>query len=95
MLIFGAFSRYVLKEEQEKAECLASGKDWEIERLRNVGVDEADAAEKRRKGKTNPDTGFASFEQATFRKYNGLAKQIKPDMQQVLVAYSIYIYCIF
>jgi len=75
-------AEYVLKEEQEKAECVAAGKDWEIERLRNVGVDEADAAEKRRKGKTNPDTGFASFEQATFRKYNGLAKQIKPDMQQ-------------
>merc|ERR1712025_155340 len=29
----------------------------------------------------NPDEGFSSFEQATFRKYAGLTKQIKPDME--------------
>jgi len=75
-------AEYILKEEEEKAACIAAGKDWEIEKLRNVGVDEADAAEKRKKNKRNNDEGFSSFEQATFRKYNGLVGQIKPDMQQ-------------
>merc|ERR1711915_254521 len=59
-------AEYILKEEALKAECEASGKNWEIE--------------KRRKSKMNPDEGFSSFEQATFRKYAGLTKQIKPDM---------------
>jgi hypothetical protein len=49
--------------------------------LRHIGADEAEAIDKRKRGKQNPDSGFSSFEQATFRKYTGLAKQIKPDME--------------
>lgn len=74
-------AEYILKEEELKAACLAEGKDWEIEKLRHIGADEAEAIDKRKKGKQNPDSGFSSFEQATFRKYTGLAKQIKPDME--------------
>merc|ERR1712098_568010 len=70
----------VLQEEALKAECDAKGKDWEIEKLRNLGADEADALDRRKKSKQNPDEGFSSYEQATFRKYSGLTKQIKPDM---------------
>jgi len=73
-------AEYVLQEEALKAECDAQGKDWEIEKLRNLGADEADALDKRKKSKQNPDEGFSSYEQATFRKYSGLTKQIKPDM---------------
>jgi len=75
-------AEYILKEEEEKAACIAAGKDWEIEKLRNVGVDEADTADKRKKNKLNKDEGFSSYEQATYRKYNGLVSNIHPDMQQ-------------
>jgi len=74
-------AEYILQEEQLKAECEATGKNWEIEKLRNLGADEAEVLEKRKKSKMNPDEGFSSFEQATFRKYTGLTKQIKPDME--------------
>jgi len=74
-------AEYILKEEGLKAECEANGKNWEIEKLRNTGADEAEALDKRKKSKMNPDEGFSSFEAATFRKYAGLTKQIKPDME--------------
>jgi len=74
-------AEYILKEEALKAECEANGKNWEIEKLRNMAADEAEALEKRKRSKMNPDEGFSSFEQATFRKYAGLTKQIKPDME--------------
>jgi len=74
-------AEYILKEEEEKAACLAAGKDWEIEKLRNLSAEDADAIEKRKNSKINPDKGFSNFEQGTFRKYQGLVKQIKPDME--------------
>ena len=46
-----------------------------------MGANEADAIEKKRLSKLNPDEGFSSFENATFRKYGKLTAQIKPDMQ--------------
>merc|ERR1711860_300774 len=70
------------KEEELKAAAIAAGKDWEIEKLKHVKADVAAALEKRKAMKTDPDQGFSSFEQATFRKYNGLLKQIKPDMEK-------------
>merc|ERR1712214_125916 len=60
-------AEYILKEEEMKAECIAAGRDWAIE--------------KKRLSKLNPDEGFSSFENATFRKYGKLTAQIKPDMQ--------------
>merc|ERR1711953_1150704 len=75
-------AEYILNEEQQKAECEAAGKNWEIEKLRNVGADDAEALDRRKKAKSNADEGFSSYEQATFRKYSGLTKQIKPDMQK-------------
>ena len=59
-------AEYVLQEEALKAECDAKGKDWEIEKLRNLGADEADALDKRKKSKQNPDEGFSSYEQVNF-----------------------------
>ena len=35
--------------------------------IRHIGAEEAEALDKRRKAKQNPDSGFSSFEQATFR----------------------------
>ena len=44
-------AEYILTEEQQKAECEAAGKNWEIEKLRNVGADDAEALEVGRLGK--------------------------------------------
>jgi len=74
-------AEYVVKEEEQKAACLAAGKDWEIEKLRHVKADIAEALDKKKRSKQNADQGFSSFEQATFRKYTGLQAQIKPDME--------------
>jgi len=74
-------AEYIVKEEEEKAACLAAGKNWEIEKLRHIGAEDADTLDKRKRSKQNPDGGFSSFEQATFRKYTGLTKQIKPNME--------------
>ena len=49
--------------------------------FRHLGANDADAMEKKRKSKLNPDEGFSSFENATFRKYGRLTAQIKPDME--------------
>lgn len=75
-------AEYILAEETQKAECEAAGKDWEIEKLRNIGATYAEALDKKKKSKQNADEGFSSYEQATFRKYSGLTKQIKPDMEK-------------
>ncbi len=74
-------AEYLLKEEEERARCEKEGKDFEREKLRRVAADEAEAADKRKRGKINPDQGFSSFEAATARKYNSLVKQIRPDME--------------
>jgi pre-mRNA-splicing factor SYF2 len=71
------------EEEQEriKKECAERGEDYDIVKLRDVGADEVERLE-RKKRKKNPDQGFADFEQATFRQYQRLTKQHKPDMQE-------------
>ncbi len=73
-------AQYLLEEEQLRQKCLAEGKDFEREKLRKLGADVADAIDKRKRSKTNPDQGFSTYEQAAFRKYNQLVKQVKPEM---------------
>ena len=73
-------AEYILEEEKLKQKCLAEGKDFEREKLRHLGADVADALDKRKRGKTNPDKGFSTYEEAAFRKYNQLVKQVKPEM---------------
>lgn len=46
-----------------------------------VGADEAERKERKNR-KKNPDTGFADFEQATFRQYSRLVQDIKPNMEE-------------
>lgn len=44
-------------------------------------AEECDAWERKKQKKHNPDTGFADFEQASFRQYERLTKQLQPDME--------------
>lgn len=73
------------EEEQErlKKECAEKGENYDIVKLRDVGADETDRIDRKRK-KKNPDQGFADYEQATVRQYQRLTKQHKPDMQQYI-----------
>ena len=73
-------AEYLLQEEEFKSKCEEEGKDFEREKMRRKGADEADWTERQKKNKMNPDQGFSSYEDASFRKYNQLVKQIKPDM---------------
>ncbi|CAH1788015.1 unnamed protein product [Owenia fusiformis] len=68
-------------EAKLKAECKEQGKDFDRVRLREVGADDAEKWEKKKK-KKNPDQGFSDYEAATFRQYQGLTKQIKPDKDE-------------
>jgi len=74
-------AEYVLQEEELKRKCDEEGKDFEREKMRKKGADEADWSDRHKKNKINPDQGFSSYEDASFRKYNQLVKQIKPDME--------------
>ena len=42
---------------------------------------QAEWSDRQKKNKIDPDQGFSSYEDASFRKYNQLVKQIKPDME--------------
>ena len=41
----------------------------------------AEAIDKQKRSKTDPDKGFSSYEEASFRKYNQLVKQIKVSVE--------------
>ena len=62
-------ANYILEEEKLRAECEAQGKDFEREKLKHVALDEAEATDRRKRAKQNPDKGFSTYEAAAFRKY--------------------------
>ena len=75
-------AQYLLEEEEFKKKCEAEGKDFEREKLRQRGADVADVLDRNKRNKTDPDKGFSSYEDASFRKYNQLVRNMKPDMRQ-------------
>ncbi|XP_074603422.1 pre-mRNA-splicing factor syf2 [Brevipalpus obovatus] len=70
-----------LEEEEKREEAKSQGLDYERIKMMNVQADEADKLNRRRMAKKNPDQGFSDFEAAAARKYEGLVKNIKPDME--------------
>ncbi|ESN97446.1 hypothetical protein HELRODRAFT_178248 [Helobdella robusta] len=56
------------------------GEDYNIVKMRNWTAEEVEHWE--RKKKKNPDTGFADFEQASYRQYQRLTKQMKPNLKE-------------
>lgn len=69
------------QQEQLRKECEASGKNFDRVKLLEVGADEAERYERKKK-KKNPDMGFADYEQATHRQYSRLTKQMKPNPEE-------------
>ena len=69
-------------EEQEKKrkECEDKGEDFDRTKLLEVGADDAEKWERKKK-KKNPDPGFSDYEAATFRQYQRNTKSLKPDLE--------------
>lgn len=78
-------AQYILEEEKLRAQCEAEGKDFEREKMKMISADDAEAADRRKRGKQDPDRGFSSFEAAAFRKYNQQVKSIAPDMKRFVL----------
>lgn len=70
------------EEDKKRKQHASLGENYDRVKLLDVGADEAERWE-RKKRKKNPDVGFADYEQATYRQYSQLSKQIKPDALEV------------
>lgn len=68
------------QEEIKRKECEARGEDYDRVKVLDIGAEEAEKWERKKK-KKNPDQGFSDYESATFRQYSRLTKQMKPDQQ--------------
>ncbi|CAA9994442.1 unnamed protein product [Nesidiocoris tenuis] len=73
-------NEWILNEESEKDKAAERGEDYDRVKLLNISASDAERLEWKKK-KKNPDQGFADYEQATFRQYTRLVKNIKPDQQ--------------
>lgn len=69
------------REEKRKEAVIAEGKDYDRVRMLEIGADEAEQYE-RKKRKKNPDLGFSTYEDATIRQYNRLVKNKKVDLEE-------------
>lgn len=71
-----------LEEAKAKKEAEERGEDYERLKMLEQSADDLEKAERRRKRKQNPDTGFSGFPEATFRQYQRLTRQMNPNMEQ-------------
>merc|ERR1712223_822770 len=71
-----------MEARKRRAEYLLQEEEFEREKMRRKGADEAEWSDRQKKNKQNPDQGFSTYEEASFRKYNQLVKQIKPNMEE-------------
>ena len=71
------------EEEKDQKRKLIEEQGLPYDRLKALEwtAEECDLWERKRLKKYNPDTGFADYEQASFRQYERLTKQIEPDLE--------------
>lgn len=71
------------EEERDKKRQLIEEQGLPYDRLKALEytAEECDNWERKKFKKFNPDTGFADYEQASFRQYERLTKQLEPDME--------------
>lgn len=72
---------WILQEEEKKKAAEARGEDYDRIKVLDVSAEDAEKWERKKK-KKNPDQGFSDYEQASFRQYQRLTKQMKPDMEE-------------
>ena len=73
-------AEWELSEIDKRKQCEAEGEDYDRVKLLRVSAVEAEAIERAKRRKKNPDLGFSTYEEATARQNRRLTKQIKPDM---------------
>jgi pre-mRNA-splicing factor SYF2 len=71
------------EEEKEQKRKLIEEQGLPYDRIKALDwtAEECDQWERKRLKKHNPDTGFADYEQASFRQYERLTKHIEPDFE--------------
>ena len=70
-----------LAEAKARKEAEDQGEDYDRLKMLEQSAEDLEKAERRRKRKQNPDTGFSGFAQATFRQYQRLTRQMNPDVE--------------
>jgi pre-mRNA-splicing factor SYF2 len=89
---------YEEEKEKRRDEIEQGGQSYDRVRALEWTADECEAWERKRARKTNPDPGFADFEQASHRQNERLTKNIEPDMvnyerqKEELYETSLYLY---
>lgn len=71
---------YEEHKEKRRLEIEENGLSYERVRALEWTAEECDAWERKKARKHNPDTGFADFEQSSFRQYERLTRNLQPDM---------------
>ena len=71
-----------LSEAKARKEAEDNGEDYDRLRLLEASADDLERLERKRSRKQNPDTGFADFQQAQYRQYQRLTRQLKPSMEE-------------
>lgn len=74
------FVEWEEQEEKKRKEAIARGEDYDRVKLLEIGADDAEKWERKKK-KKNPDPGFSDYESATFRQYQRNTKNLKPDLK--------------
>lgn len=71
------------EEEKEEKRKRIEEEGLPYDRVKNLEytAEECEAWERKKVKKFNPDTGFADYEQASFRQYERLTKQLQPDLE--------------
>merc|ERR1712141_65403 len=69
-------------QETKKQACAEAGEGFDRVKLLEVNAEDAEKWERLKKKKKNPDQGFSDYEQASFRQYQRLTKQLKPSMDE-------------
>jgi len=70
------------EEEQRRKAAEEKGEDYDRSKLLELGADDAERLDRKKRLKKNPDQGFSDYEQATFRQYQRLTKVMKPDPKE-------------
>lgn len=71
-----------LSEAKARKEAEDNGENYDRVKLLEASADDLEKFERKRSRKQNPDTGFADFQQAQYRQYQRLTRQLKPSMEE-------------
>jgi len=74
-------AEWQVEDTKARQAALERGEDYERTKILEETAEDIEIFERRKRKKKNIDPGFSDFATAQFRKYEGLAKQMKPDLE--------------